>query len=185
MDEQSGRMVHFSHFVHKNLIWLLVASYAIAAIFPSLGLRIREVSLGEFTFLSEKTRASLPMLMLALLLLNAGLGVQTSELRNLLRSPRSLFGGLAANLLIPVVFIFVVSVATQIWQDEPDEVQNILIGRALIAAMPIAGSSTAWAQNANGDIALSLGLVLFSTLLRGPDRTYVWHGICAVMRPGL
>jgi BASS family bile acid:Na+ symporter len=31
--------------------------------------------------------------------------------------------------------------------------------------MPIAGSSTAWAQNANGDLALSLGLVLGSTLL--------------------
>jgi bile acid:Na+ symporter, BASS family len=31
--------------------------------------------------------------------------------------------------------------------------------------MPIAGSSTAWAQNANGDLALSLGLVLLSTLL--------------------
>jgi BASS family bile acid:Na+ symporter len=31
--------------------------------------------------------------------------------------------------------------------------------------MPIAGSSTAWSQNANGNLALSLGLVLFSTLL--------------------
>lgn len=31
--------------------------------------------------------------------------------------------------------------------------------------MPIAGSSTAWAQNADGELALSLGLVLFSTLL--------------------
>ena len=31
--------------------------------------------------------------------------------------------------------------------------------------MPIAGSSTAWAQNSNGNVALSLGLVLFSTLI--------------------
>jgi BASS family bile acid:Na+ symporter len=31
--------------------------------------------------------------------------------------------------------------------------------------MPIAGSSTAWAQNAEGDMALSLGLVTASTLL--------------------
>jgi len=31
--------------------------------------------------------------------------------------------------------------------------------------MPIAGSSTAWAQNSNGNLALSLGLVLCSTLL--------------------
>jgi BASS family bile acid:Na+ symporter len=46
----------------------------------------------------------------------------------------------------------------------PDEVQNIVVGLALIASMPIAGSSTAWAQNSNGDLALSLGLVLLSTL---------------------
>lgn len=48
---------------------------------------------------------------------------------------------------------------------EPVEVQYILVGLALVAAMPIAGGSTAWAQNANGNLALSLGLVLFSTLL--------------------
>ena len=35
----------------------------------------------------------------------------------------------------------------------------------LVASMPIAGSSTAWSQNANGDLAPSLGLVLASTLL--------------------
>src|SRR5215472_210816 len=48
---------------------------------------------------------------------------------------------------------------------EPDEVQNLLIGLAVVASMPIAGSSTAWAQNNNGNMALSLGLVLLSTLL--------------------
>jgi BASS family bile acid:Na+ symporter len=44
-------------------------------------------------------------------------------------------------------------------------VQNILVGLALVASMPIAGSSSAWAQNANGDLALSLGLVVLSTVL--------------------
>ena len=48
---------------------------------------------------------------------------------------------------------------------EPFEVQYILVGLALVAAMPIAGSSTAWAQNSNGNLALSLGLVFFSTIL--------------------
>jgi BASS family bile acid:Na+ symporter len=44
-------------------------------------------------------------------------------------------------------------------------VQTILVGLALVASMPIAGSSTAWSQNANGNLALSLGLVAFSTIL--------------------
>jgi BASS family bile acid:Na+ symporter len=47
---------------------------------------------------------------------------------------------------------------------EPDEVQQILAGLALVASMPIAGASTAWAQNANGNLTLSLGLILLTTL---------------------
>src|SRR5262249_57214640 len=52
----------------------------------------------------------------------------------------------------------------RVWHN-PDEVQVILVGLALVAAMPIAGSSTAWTQNANGDLALGLGLKLASTFL--------------------
>jgi BASS family bile acid:Na+ symporter len=35
----------------------------------------------------------------------------------------------------------------------------------LVASMPIAGSSTAWAQNAKGNLTVSLGLFLLSTTL--------------------
>ena len=41
----------------------------------------------------------------------------------------------------------------------------VMVGLALIASMPIAASSTAWAQKSNGNLALSLSLVVFSTLL--------------------
>src|SRR5262249_37465930 len=51
-----------------------------------------------------------------------------------------------------------------LWHNE-DEVQRILVGLAIVASMPIAGASTAWAQNSGGDLALSLGLVLLTTLL--------------------
>src|SRR5262245_13079799 len=107
------------------------------------------------------------MLMLAFLLLNAGLGVQAAELDRLIRSSAILLTGLVANLLFPIAFIFLVSQVLRPWRppDEPDAVQNLLVGLALIASMPIAGSSTAWSQNANGNLALSLGLVAFSTIL--------------------
>ena len=66
--------------------------------------------------------------------------------------------------MIPITYILGVSLVMDVWHN-PDEVQNILVGLALVASMPIAGSSTAWSQNADGDLALSLGLVLGSTLL--------------------
>ncbi|HEY7424772.1 MAG TPA: bile acid:sodium symporter [Gemmataceae bacterium] len=164
MDRHGHPLGRFSHLLHRNFIWFLVGSYGVAAIAPRAGLWIKDISLGHFTAFSEPVRVSLPMLLLALLLLNAGLGVQPAQLRHLLRRPWPLAAGLAANLFIPIAYIFAVSQTMRVWHN-PVEVQHILVGLALVAAMPIAGSSTAWSQNANGDLTLSLGLVLFSTLL--------------------
>src|SRR5207248_9478803 len=60
--------------------------------------------------------------------------------------------------------LLVVNLVLRPWP-EPDEAQYLLVGLALVAAMPVAGSSTAWSQNNNGDLTVSLGLVLLSTLL--------------------
>jgi BASS family bile acid:Na+ symporter len=164
MDGHHSFLASLSHFVHRHFIWLVIGSYVIAALFPAFGLWIRSVSFGEITLFHERINLTLPVFMLTLLLLNAGLGVETGQLRHLLRSPLSLVLGLAANLLLPVAFIFAMTQGMRLWHN-PDEVQNLLVGLALVASMPIAGSSTAWSQNANGDLALSLGLVLGSTLL--------------------
>ncbi|MGH7193795.1 MAG: bile acid:sodium symporter family protein, partial [Candidatus Saccharimonadales bacterium] len=44
-------------------------------------------------------------------------------------------------------------------------------------SMPIAGSSTAWSQNVNGNMALSLGLVLGSTLLSPLTTPVALHSV--------
>jgi BASS family bile acid:Na+ symporter len=164
MDQRTNPLARFSHFLHQNFIWFLLASYGVAAVAPQAGLAIKNVSLGHFSLFNERIHLSLPMLLLGLLLLNAGLGVQTSQLRHLLRRPWILVAGLIANLFLPILYIYLISRTMRVWHN-PDEVQYILVGLALVAAMPIAGSSTAWTQNANGDLSLSLGLVLLSTLL--------------------
>lgn len=144
-----------SHLVHARFIWLLLASYVVAAFFPALGLSIRSVSWGSI---------SLPMIMLGFLLFNAGMGVELSALKKLRGDPLPLVLGLSANLFIPICYIALVMITMQLWHN-PDEVQNILVGLALVASMPIAGSSTAWSQNSNGNMAISLGMVLCSTFL--------------------
>jgi BASS family bile acid:Na+ symporter len=174
MDDHKGWVRSLSHFLHEHFLWFLIGSYALAAVFPSFGLEIRDVAFRDF--LGEETTLTLPMLMLALLLVNAGLGVRTSELRNLLRGPSALVAGLVGNLVVPIGFIFLMSQGMRFWHN-PDEVQNILVGLALVASMPIAGSSTAWAQNANGNLALSLGLVLFSTFLSPLTTPLALHSV--------
>jgi BASS family bile acid:Na+ symporter len=182
MDDRHHPLAAVSHFIHRYFLWLLIGSYLFAGFLPPAGLRIRNVTFGHVTLWGETTRVSLPMVMLAWLLLNAGLGVETGRVRTLLRRPGVLLGGLAANVLVPVAFIFAVSVVMRVWHN-PDEVQVILVGLALVAAMPIAGSSTAWTQNARGDLALGLGLVLASTFL-SPLTTPVTFGLVEQVATG-
>ncbi len=176
MDGHERLLDKLSHFVHKQLLWLMIASYAIAACAPSIGLAIRDVSMGEVALFGQSMRLSLSMLMLASLLLNAGLGVRWGQIREIVRNPRLLGAGLTANLLIPIAFIVGVTRLMAGWHNA-DEVQNILVGLALVASMPIAGSSTAWAQNADGELTLSLGLVLFSTLLSPLSTPIALHSV--------
>src|SRR5438874_1831090 len=84
MDGYQEPLATLSHFVHKHFLWLMMGSYTVAAWSPSLGLSIRDVSIGEFALSGAKTRFSLPMLMLAFLLLNAGLGVKVGNIREML-----------------------------------------------------------------------------------------------------
>lgn len=181
MEGRSNPLATLSHFLHRYFLWLLLASYVIAGLWPALGKWIRDVTLGHLTLFGERTRLSLPMLMLALLLINAGMGVQIEQMRHLLRRPLILVAGLAANLLIPIAYIFLVTQGMRIWHN-PDEVQNILVGLALVASMPIAGSSTAWSQNANGDLSLSLGLVLISTFLSPVTTPVSLHAVGLMTR---
>jgi BASS family bile acid:Na+ symporter len=158
----SGRSL--SDWVHQYLLGLLICAYVAAAVFPDAGLSLREVSFGEVVLFGQATTVTLPMLMLAFLLLCAGLGVRPARLRHLRRGVLTLFTGLAGNLFVPLAFVLAVAQGLRLWHN-PVEAQQILVGLALVVSMPIAGSSTAWAQNADGDMALSLGLVLCSTLL--------------------
>ncbi len=175
----SGRMDSTSplvRFIHEHFFRLLIASYAVAALWPAFGLKVRDVSFGHSALFGEGMTITLPAVMLGFLLFNAGLGVRASELRLLAARPRTLVVGLAANLAVPIVFIFGLSRAMAIWHN-PDEVQTILVGLALVASMPIAGSSTAWSQNADGDLALGLGLVVGSTLLSPVTTPLALHAV--------
>ena len=151
-------------FLHHHLLWFLIGAYALAAVFPTPGLWMRNLSFGNIQIMQTNIHASLLLVLLALLMFNAGLGVKTSHLQSLRHKTGVLLAGLTANLVVPIAYIFVVTLVMRLWY-EPDEAQHILVGLALVAAMPIAGSSTAWAQNSNGNLALSLGLVLSSTIL--------------------
>jgi BASS family bile acid:Na+ symporter len=145
------------------MVWLLLGSYLVGALLPSPGVAMRGVSVMVRLPGGGNLTATLPMFLLGFLLVVAGLGVNLRDLRSDLRV-RSVFAGLLVNAFYPIAFTMLAAAALTAWQ-ETGEAQSILVGLAMIGAMPIAGASTAWAQNADGNVALSLSLVLSSTLL--------------------
>src|SRR5262249_6735197 len=93
-----------ARFAHGHLLWFLVGVYALAALWPSPGLRLRDASLGTLTLGGQAVRFSLPAVLLVFLLFNAGLGVRLDRAREVLRRPLLLGTGLAANLVVPLAF---------------------------------------------------------------------------------
>jgi BASS family bile acid:Na+ symporter len=163
-------------FIRQSFIWFIIASYLVAAVLPEFGLWIRHENLGGVNVLGRELVFSMPQIMLAILLFNAGLGVKTAELTKLFCNSALLLGGVLGNVLTPLLFIAGVSFLIRNWHNL-EEVQQILVGLALVASMPIAGASTAWAQNANGNLVLSLGLVLVTTFLSPLLTPLVLHAV--------
>src|ERR1051325_2827047 len=63
-----GRVGVCLKLLHHRFLWLLIGAYVLAAFVPRLGLAVRDVTLGEFTFRDQVSNISLPLLMLAVLL---------------------------------------------------------------------------------------------------------------------
>jgi BASS family bile acid:Na+ symporter len=148
-------------FIHRYFLCLLIGTYILAAMLPGPGETIRRISIGS---LAGGVSFTVPKILLAVLLFNAGIGAKVSELVTVFRRPGALVLGVLANVLVPIGLLILLAQCLRSWPD-PDEAQCLLVGLAVVAAMPVAGSSTAWSQNTNGSAALSLGLVILSTVL--------------------
>ena len=83
-------IAHASQWLHRRLLWLLLLAYAAATVRPGPGLRLRDTSLGTLHLGRQTFEISILLLLLALLLFNAGLGMNLSEMRSLVRTKRLL-----------------------------------------------------------------------------------------------
>ncbi|MDG3003929.1 bile acid:sodium symporter family protein [Paludisphaera mucosa] len=154
---------HWNHWIHRRMPFCVAASYLAARAMPAFGLWIRDVRLFDVGAGSVRVEATGPALLLAILLFNAGLRARPDRLRAIARRPSVVLAGLFANMAIPLAYLLALTPILVAWHS-PGEASNLLVGLTLVAAMPIAGSSTGWAQNVGADMALSLGLVVGSTL---------------------
>lgn len=164
MTAEKGWTSALAEFLHRHLLKGILLGYALAAVSPAPGLWLRHAEVLGIGQGAGRWSMTAPKALLALLLLSAGLRVRIGQVGQVARRPGVLAAGLAANVLAPLLFLAAIVPVLRTWHD-PSEAAAVLAGLALVSVMPIAGSSTAWARAADGDMALSLGLVLGSTLL--------------------
>ncbi|PPD40469.1 MAG: Na+-dependent transporter [Methylocystis sp.] len=178
-DKHSRGADALAHLVHSYFIWIVIGSYVVAALAPQLGIGLQKTRLLDASLADWRVTASPTTVMLALLLFNAGLTTNSGEIRSLARKPVVVAAGALGNFLVPLTFILGASFLLAFWHNS-DETQQILTGLAFIAAMPIAGASTAWAQSVNGNMSLSIGLVLATTALSPLLTPFVLHSVAGL-----
>jgi BASS family bile acid:Na+ symporter len=158
-DRISARL---SHFVQRHILWLLVGCYALSACWPEPGLTLRLWELPRSP--GGGVPVSVPLLLLTLLLFCAALMTNLAQIRSVLQRPGMLVAGLVAVWLGPALLVILAGLVVP-WLTSGAETAGLLAALALVATMPVANSSVGWAQNAGGNLALALGLVVLSISL--------------------
>jgi len=146
--------------LHRYFLVVLLATYAFAGLLPGPGTVIREFAVTMPG--GNQERAS--MLLLAVLLFCAAAVIQWTQVRDLLERPSVLLVGLLTAWFGPALVVIIFSPLLP-WLAMNETTAGMMVGFALVAAMPVANSSAGWTQNAGGNIALSLGLIILSILL--------------------
>jgi len=163
-----GAYAAFTAWLHRNLLWLLVGCYLLSAVLPKPGQAIRRWS----PVFADNPSITAPLLLLALLLFCAAAVVRWPQMRELMQRPGILVVSLIAIWLVPCLFV---SLLGWVLPSLPGSfaTSGMLVGLALVAAMPTANSSVAWCQNSKGNVVLSLGIIVLTIVL------------CPIMTPQL
>ena len=151
-----------AHLVRRHFLWLLLGCYAGATWWPKPGLILRQwISLPSGLI---DLPLSLPLLLLALMLFCAALLTDWSQLRSVLQHPLVLGLALLAVWLGPALLVWAAGFVLP-WAVADQATTGLLVGLALVAAMPVANSSVGWTQSGDGNLALGLALVVLSISL--------------------
>lgn len=139
----------------KTLVMLL-AAYAAATWFPAPALYFRSLQpvcwWPDFGFQN---------LLLAVMLLSAGLSCRPGAVWSMLSRPFRLIGGSAVIWLLPVLAAIAV---VKFLDDVAGFPSQVLLALLVIAAMPPANSTVGWAQLLGANLALTLSLVLLAVI---------------------
>lgn len=167
----------------RNVVWLLLGVYALAAVLPAAGEHLRGATLGELPFSADPF--NLTHLLLAVLLFGVGLAIRAHDVRDLRSLSQTISRGLAASWLVPVAALAAVCACNTLlgggWVGGA-----FLAGAMLVVAMPPANSASAWSELSGGQAAATLWVIVLGTLISPLLTPLVIGGFAAAIgRPEL
>ncbi|MFF8731987.1 sodium-dependent transporter [Streptomyces sp. NPDC015171] len=152
-----------ANWLRRRLGRAAALSYTAAVLLPEPGLWLRRPHALPCDESAHVPLAAAPLL-LALVLLAAGLQVPLRALGSLLRRPEALLAGLLLHVAIPLLVIPAVAFLLRQTPDT-DGGSGLVTAMILIVSMPVAAGATVWTSKGQGDQPTMVGLVLASTLL--------------------
>lgn len=156
------RLSHVSEAVRRFLPLLLTACYLVAFLVPWPGQSLHAWSLPDE--LPNVLRPRVSHLLVALLLFLAALGVEVHRLAAVVRQPGLLLAALAMAWLAPAAVVLVAWWLLPLVVHEAAAL-TLILGFALVAAMPVANSAAAWTQQSRGELPWALALVVLSIIV--------------------
>lgn len=162
-DTRATASVSVAGFVKRRLVWLLLASYALAATVPTPGVWLQ--GLGATTAPAEGVASvRFSLVMVGVLLLCGALSVDVAKLRELVQRPGGLVLSLLGVWVPPLLIVAAWGTAAGAWLT-PGDAAALAVGLALAGSMPVANSAVAWTHQSGGSLAWALGLVVLSICL--------------------
>ena len=152
----------WARFVERHFLWLLVGCYALATLWPGPGLAMKHWEWSPGALANQPLTLSL--LLLAVMLFIAAILTDIQRIRTVFQNPLLLCLSIAAVWLGPALLAVVAGWVVP-WAVDGQATVGLLVGLALVAAMPVANSSVGWTQGAAGNLALGLALVVISISL--------------------
>ncbi len=147
--------------LRKFLPALLCACYLLALMLPGPGQWLNAWQLPAAV--PEVLNPRLPQLLVAVLLFLASLGTELKRLPLVFRQPILLVLAVAAVWLVPAALVVPLRWLFPLVVDSP-QAAALVVGFALVAAMPVANSSAAWTQQSRGELPWTIVLVVGSIL---------------------
>jgi bile acid:Na+ symporter, BASS family len=151
-----------ARFVERYFLWLLLGCYVLATLWPGPGLAMKRWEWTSGAFANQPITLSL--LLLTIMLFIAAMMTDVARIRSVLQNPLLLCLAVAAVWLGPSLLVLVAGWVVP-WIVGGKATAGLLVGLALVAAMPVANSSVGWTQSAAGNLALALALVVVSISL--------------------